>query len=617
MRTRVTLEEQVQPAVEPLGAQLTLGEGETLVGDLGLIVLKALLENGVGYLITGWRDAQNPVDAAIDSARRTVLSRRGVLLRRLRRFEHVADTIRDPGVSAAGSTAPMRGAVIWNGRSGVAPALDRFVQLEPRGSVVGICFDPAAASIASGAVIDPEQTPAGIVGAIDAAFALAASTGSPVLVLLRPRALDMRGSMTCRDNLDVAAADALDRAVPRCLDRAESCSTLAIGGVTRLGSGDVEHVVVSGAPIAAAVRHALNEIVRALVDAGANAEAARVRDTALVEVVVPTCLPLEARELIADAPHVSVIADDSARLSTLVESMRPAQRPVRVSRISYASVGVAHLVRALAADLRATLGLDAQHVAAVTLDALASPAAVDGRLGRVIERMPRRGASMHRAIPREVSAALVLAQAAIGVPDKIPGATASWRSSSGSTLTVVAADRFARLGAGCAADVAQRGVYVVFGGVSPGVASAAAGMGATVEVVNGSSPRDVAQAIAHGCAAPDIVPRVIVLAAGASVAIPTDLRLATDPELVGEDRLALAGIPESALELVERAGDARASGPVVELRDEREARAGVAAARQLSPGWFDVRVAPVSNVVERVMLAIRRHTLKTIGGLES
>src|SRR5690606_17399951 len=105
--------------------------------------------------------------------------------------------------------APPRGAVVFAGRRGLRPALEQFLAVNASGGVVGCTFDEDALRIEGAIVIDPEPTAPGIVRAIDDAFEASVLAGRPALVVLRERALGMRGTMRRRpDRSPVEAAEA-------------------------------------------------------------------------------------------------------------------------------------------------------------------------------------------------------------------------------------------------------------------------------------------------------------------------------------------------------------------------------------------------------------------------
>ena len=195
-------EEQSDVLGSPLdaGDESVLGApgatGELLVGDLGSIVLRGLLECGVGYVVSSWLDRPTPIDSAIDDARTTLLERHGIVVRRLRALSALEPLLREPTGGLTREAA--RGVVVFSGRRGMRPALEAFTAFEVRGGVVGFCFDDDAVRIEDALVIDPEPTPAGLLRAMDAGFAASVASGRPALILVRERSLGMRGTVRCR-----------------------------------------------------------------------------------------------------------------------------------------------------------------------------------------------------------------------------------------------------------------------------------------------------------------------------------------------------------------------------------------------------------------------------------
>ncbi|MCW2949929.1 MAG: hypothetical protein JWN41_942, partial [Thermoleophilia bacterium] len=246
--------------------------GDLLTGDLGLVALRGMLENGVGYIVSSWQERPTPIDAAIDDARHSVLSRHGVVLRRLRALSGLAPLVTSPDASWAltGETPIVpRGAVIFAGRRGLRPALEAFVRLQTPGAVVGICFDADAARMQDAVVLEPEPTAAGLVRAFDQAFAVSVHIGRPVLVLIRDRMLGMRGTVQCRAELAPRAAAERDAMVARPMELSVAAAVCGlVQGERGAGPRADQDVIVTVGTLARSVRRAVSYIDTALAAAG-------------------------------------------------------------------------------------------------------------------------------------------------------------------------------------------------------------------------------------------------------------------------------------------------------------------------------------------------------------
>jgi hypothetical protein len=429
------------------------------VGDVGLMAIRAILECGVGYVVTGWTEPDNPLDEAIDAARAGIFERRGVLLRRLRHYERVAETVANPGRSATAHEGPMRGLVIWNGVRGVRPALERFCTIRVPGPVVGLCFDEEAASAADLPLVDPEPTPQGVVGAIHRAFALSAATGQPALVLLRPAAVAMRGVLRCSQLLTPASAHAVDAEVPRCESLAQAIDVLGLTSCAPAQELRAPGVLACcSTPVRRSLEGALARAAALLVAHGAAMTAAALRDACIAELALPA-VPGELLARTASAADtVLCVEPPGIRLAAAVAAVAGDARIERV-RVGQSLPPERELAAALLEALTRipAYAEEAAGVSGALTEAAVRPLLAGADPERLAERLVRRAAVLQRTLPPPVAAGLVLAQAAIGVPSRIDDAFPSYRTDGGGTLTVVTADQFAEAGIACAAPAAQRG----------------------------------------------------------------------------------------------------------------------------------------------------------------
>lgn len=616
------------PTGEALGNQLTFGEGSLLVGDIGLVTVKAMLENGVGYIVAGWLDQSNPIDAAIGDVQHGVLARSGVLLRRLRSFNHIETVVRSPGRGIGGDAAALRGVVVWNGRSGVRPALERFCALEVPAPVVGICFDPQVARSDRAIVVEPEPNPRGLVRAFDEAFALSYATGHPTLVLVRERLLRMRGTLRCRDNVRPSDAPAFVDAIETGQPPAAAIANLGVNRVDRPGCS---RAIVCATPLAAATARSLEIVDAALasiptdgLDEAAPQDAAGIgQRVTLVGLEVATLLaPHELEAAIGEARDVLVLEGTGSGLAARVRSvLAPDGEPPRIeaASLSHDRATVGDVVRAVAAWLAGdhVAGREDARLTEVA-DLLATPllpASLAG--GDVPGRIPRRGATLARDIAPPLAAGLVLAQAALGVPTRLDDAFPTYRLESGAMLTVTGAAAFAERGLAIAAPPARTGTFVVAGPPAAlgHVQATAAAAGATVEVVAEGSPAAIASALERACAAPRALPHVIVTAPSV-VAVSPRCNAGYEPALLGADRLATATLPPGQSEISET-DDELLSGPVVQVLDPVAAQGSIAAASEVSPAWYEVRVEPFAGRARRLRHAVNRKLLRSLLRMEA
>jgi hypothetical protein len=589
------------------------GADRLLTGDLGVVVLQSLLEHGVGYVVSSWRDRPTPIDAAIDDARDRVLGARGVVLRRLRSLSALESTIVSPTGGVTGQ--PPRGAVIFGGRRGLRPTLERFVATRTPGAVVGFCFDEDALRIEDAVVIDPDPTAAGLARAIAAAIVASRSTGRPALVVLRERALGMRGTIRRRGELRPAAAAELDAAwrdaheqldVPAALDDAE---LVRIDHAPNPGSDDGARVVYAAGPVRVAVQRALAHVDEALARAGSTSN---LHDVTLVSTPVPTAV-LEpsgvAAATLERSSATCVLASSSAACAARLSATRSID--AAWSRdVEPGSARGEQVVAAIAAWLLETDdSLDAP--ARSALEQLVTPSR-DVDLPRT--RVPRRNDVLHRSVSPTIAAGLQLAQGVIGVPSRIDTAWPTYRTDTGVPLSIVPAATFATHGIDSAAPGAGAGVVLIVGS-SSGVLEQAAVIGATVEHVDASSPRAIGVAVAGACRSPRASWHVVVTSEVQHVAGPRGATFGMDPDLVGTDRLSTAAIPTAATVQVDL-GDELFAGPAVLALDTPETHAMLPQVRELSPATWDLRRTGGTGRAARASWNLHRRAVRAVGGID-
>jgi hypothetical protein len=571
--------------------------GELLTGDLGVVVLRALLECGVGYVVSSWRDRPTPIDAAIDDARDRVLAARGVVLRRLRSLSALEPIVTAPTGGVTGE--PPRGAVVFGGRRGLRPALEQFVQVRCSGGVVGFTFDEDALRIRGALVIDPDPTAPGLAHAIEAAFVASVASGRPALVVVRERALGMRGTMRTRDAVhptDAARADAQVRGDEQLAVEAAACAAGLVVGSTGSAAGAVRRAILVLGPMRVATERALAQVA-------ALHEDVDVDDVAIVA--------SRAVGIVPDPQHATGAALRDAD-SVLVLGVGAAQAAQEL-----AATGV-QVDGEHALDPGALRGEQVEQAIATWLlgaepEAAPTPPRVDAD---VAMRLPRRGDVLHRSVSPTVAAGLVLAQGVMGVPARIDEAYPTYRTDTGVPLTVAPAATFAEHGiGGCVAPGSGTGVVLVVGPTVGGVIEAAGAAGASVEMVDGSSPRAIGRAIATACRQPRATWHVIVVGEVQRVAAPRASTFGMDPDLVGTERLATSAVPTAATVLV-TLDDELVDGPSVLALDRPEAHAALDQVRDLSPATWDLRRRPARGRAAGAAWNLRRRLLRSIAGVE-
>jgi hypothetical protein len=169
-------------------------------------------------------------------------------------------------------------------------------------------------------------------------------------------------------------------------------------------------------------------------------------------------------------------------------------------------------------------------------------------------------------------------------------------------------------GAASAAPNAGAGVFVVTGQAG-GVSEAAGAMGASIEYVDGSSPRAIGAAIGRACRSARVAPHVIVATEVQRVAAPRASTFGMDPDLVGTERLATSAVPPAATVLVDL-GDELLAGPTVLALDHPEAHGSLDPLRELSPATWDLRRASSASRAGRTSWNLRRRFVRASAGVD-
>ncbi|MDP6511115.1 MAG: indolepyruvate ferredoxin oxidoreductase subunit alpha [Dehalococcoidia bacterium] len=190
-------------------AQLNFGRGQVLRGDAFLILTKAMLQSGVGYL-GGYPGA--PVSGLYDvmeDAYHPVLESLGVVV------NASANEASAAAMLAASVNNPIRGAINMK-VVGTNVAADGLAHLSASGVkggvmvVVGEDYGMDSTAVAerslpyafkSGLVcIDPVGDPATLALMVEEGFNISEYSHAPVLYMLRTRTGNLTGSLTCKDN---------------------------------------------------------------------------------------------------------------------------------------------------------------------------------------------------------------------------------------------------------------------------------------------------------------------------------------------------------------------------------------------------------------------------------
>lgn len=586
-----------------------------LTGDLGVVVVRALLEQGVGYVVSSWRDRPTPIDAAVDDARERILQPHGVVLRRLRSLAALEPIVTAPQGGITGT--PPRGAVVFAGRNGLRPALEQFLSVRCSGSVVGFCFDEDALRIEDAIVVDPEPTANGLFRAIEQALLASRAAQRPALVVMRERALGMRGTIRLAAPLAPTAAadaDAAWRAANVKLDVPAAVHTAGLvagqlGGATHGG----QDVLFVHGPLRAAAERALAQVAAALHPAGTAGLADRVAivDSRALGVLPPPDAP--AGGLLERASTSCVIGDRADRMAELLRERLPGSR-IHARTVEPGSLRGEDVVRAVASWLEEAHGAVLDEPSCAILAGLAAGGRASNDVAALVSRVPRRNEALHRGVGPAVAAGLALAQGVIGVPARMDEQHPTYRTDSGTFLTVVPGDVYASHGPASAAPAAGPGAFLVTGPAS-GVVETAAASGATVEYVDGSSPRAIGSAVGRACKQPRVASHVIVVTEVQRVAAPRTSVFGMDPELVGTERLAVSAVPVSATAVVDLQDDLLA-GPTLLALDHPDAHAALDPLRELSPATWDLRGSGTGSRMSRLSWNVRRRVMRATLGVD-
>lgn len=190
-------------------AQLRYGAGRTLLGDTGVIVLKALLESGVSY-VGGYPGS--PVTNIYDAtagANHDILKPLGIY------FQGSGNEASAASMLKISINHPVRGAVIWKvvGSNVAADPLAHIASSGVKGGVlvfVGEDYGCSSTSVAettltmglkSGLiVIDPPVDAQRLHWLIQRGFEMSEASQMPAAFLLRTRVGNMKGSIICGEN---------------------------------------------------------------------------------------------------------------------------------------------------------------------------------------------------------------------------------------------------------------------------------------------------------------------------------------------------------------------------------------------------------------------------------
>jgi hypothetical protein len=203
----------------------------------------------------------------------------------------------------------------------------------------------------------------------------------------------------------------------------------------------------------------------------------------------------------------------------------------------------------------------------------------------------------------------------VGVPSRVDAEYPTYRTDTGVPLTVVPPEVFAQHGAASAAPGSGAGVYLV-NASGAGIAEAAGAAGASIEYVDGSSPRAIGVAIGRACRTTRAASHVIVVTEVQHVAAPRGAVFGMDPDLVGTERLATSVVPTAATALVEL-GDELLTGPTVLALDDPRVHAVLAPLRELTPATWDLHRAPrLERAAARLRWTMHRRTLRAAAGVD-
>lgn len=560
----------MQGTSEPLWAQLWKGDGTIVAGDFGLIALKSLLENGIGFLTTTESDAEDPISIAADGVRERLLAPLGVSLRTARSLHQLQRAL-----TGLRESDRHRGALIVP--DGTALDLSELADLDlDGGHLVVLCYDDAVLRLRDQAVFDPSAGPDGLREAIDTAFSVSATTSRPAFVAVRGAMLGMRGAMVARDNLTwEAGQDAF--APSEHLDVADALALLAPARAIR--QDDATSTVVCTSSFEAIAR----QVARRLQEAG--------HPLNVVVATTPTRISSEAMLTSeGDLPEaILVIEDGATRLGRTIAPFAEGEQ----TQLSFATIAATDNAGAAAADAIANWYAvhDEQRDHLLDICARDFDGADAMALRHITDRLSPRGAMIAPGGVRIARHVLQLVHGALGVPSRVPGAGRTYQTPVGSFLTVAGADEFLRDGMACAHEAGRAGVFVIacLPNQEGEVAARVAEYG-QVGSLSTLDPRTAAKAIALTCRQATGSPVFLLLVehTAPQTLRPSGVQIGFEPELLGTDRTTAVAVAHAGGGL-ELSQDELPLAPVLASLDQSIGEPVVTGSTMLSSAWYEVR----------------------------
>ncbi len=190
--------------------KLSLGQGQSLQGDIGVALAKSLLQSGVSYIGTVTGGVLSSLNTALAEAR-PMLHELGV------QHQSCCDAAAAAAMLAASINYPLRGAASWSALAGnntAADAISHLASVGVKGGVLLIVGEEhaegaAAAQERSQAFalksqlwrLDPRPDFASIARLVELGYALSEASNTPVMLALHPRTCGLYGGLVCKDNL--------------------------------------------------------------------------------------------------------------------------------------------------------------------------------------------------------------------------------------------------------------------------------------------------------------------------------------------------------------------------------------------------------------------------------
>jgi hypothetical protein len=225
-------------------------------------------------------------------------------------------------------------------------------------------------------------------------------------------------------------------------------------------------------------------------------------------------------------------------------------------------------------------------------------------------RLPQPG-RVDTRYPRQISAALSMAQAAIGVPSRIDMVHPTWRGANGVSVTVVSAPQFEVRGVAAAAPEAHTHVFLVYGQLTVEAQSAAAAAGAVTELADLNDPRATAAALARACERPPLQPSV-VFASPAAAVVQVAGEMGVDDELLDDIPAVISVLPESAYALGEHHGDPL-RGVVAAVHGSTDLAVAKGSIAKLTPALYEISGGRTTSRFAQFAWRLRRRTLRLAG----